>query len=99
MGAKNGGRKTSRAEEKPYASSFGTGLVRQVICCFCPYFIAQIYFLCNSLYLQEHLNNRDLIKASDAQKQKAEEEQRKCFLAVKQKMMKLRKEKETELFR
>ncbi|XP_028992422.1 cilia- and flagella- associated protein 210 [Betta splendens] len=47
----------------------------------------------------EHLSNRDLIKAAEVQKQQAEEEQRKRFLAAKQKMMKLRKEKETELFR
>ncbi|XP_026232649.1 coiled-coil domain-containing protein 173 isoform X2 [Anabas testudineus] len=47
----------------------------------------------------EHLHNRDLIRAAEEQKQKAEEEQRKCFLSVKQKMMKLRKEKETEMFR
>nr|XP_046259523.1 coiled-coil domain-containing protein 173 [Scatophagus argus] len=47
----------------------------------------------------EHLNNRDLIRATDAQKQEAEEEQRKLFLSAKQKMMKLRKARETELFR
>nr|XP_020452097.1 coiled-coil domain-containing protein 173 [Monopterus albus] len=47
----------------------------------------------------EHLSNRDLIRAADAQKQKTEEEQRKHFLSVKQKMMKLKKDKEAELFR
>ncbi|KAK2839774.1 hypothetical protein Q5P01_013514 [Channa striata] len=47
----------------------------------------------------EHLNERDLIRAAERQKQKAEEEQRKGFLLAKQKMMKLRKDKETELFR
>ncbi|XP_045909561.1 coiled-coil domain-containing protein 173 [Micropterus dolomieu] len=47
----------------------------------------------------EHLTNRDLIRATDAQKQEAEEEQRKLFLSAKQKMMKLRKDKERELFR
>ncbi|XP_018540275.1 cilia- and flagella- associated protein 210 isoform X1 [Lates calcarifer] len=52
-----------------------------------------------SLYLQEHLANRDLIRAADTQKQEAEEQQRKLFLSAKQKMMKLRKDKETELFR
>ncbi|KAK5860975.1 hypothetical protein PBY51_022408 [Eleginops maclovinus] len=46
----------------------------------------------------EHVANRDLIKATHAQKQEAEEEQRKLFLSAKQKMMKLRKEKEKELF-
>ncbi|XP_040913771.1 coiled-coil domain-containing protein 173 [Toxotes jaculatrix] len=47
----------------------------------------------------EHLTNRDLIKAADEQKQKAEEEQRKVFLSAKQKMTKLRKDKEAELLR
>ncbi|GAA6231206.1 coiled-coil domain-containing protein 173 isoform X2 [Lates japonicus] len=47
----------------------------------------------------EHLANRDLIRAADTQKQEAEEQQRKLFLSAKQKMMKLRKDKETELFR
>ncbi|XP_044071942.1 coiled-coil domain-containing protein 173 [Siniperca chuatsi] len=47
----------------------------------------------------EHLTNRDLIRATDAQKQEAKEEQRKLFLSAKQKMMKLRKDKERELFR
>uniref|UniRef100_A0A3B4WHU9 Cilia and flagella associated protein 210 n=1 Tax=Seriola lalandi dorsalis TaxID=1841481 RepID=A0A3B4WHU9_SERLL len=46
----------------------------------------------------EHLTNRDLIRAADAQKQEAEEKQRKLFLTAKQKMMKLRRDKETELF-
>ncbi|CAI5656109.1 coiled-coil domain-containing protein 173 isoform X2 [Oreochromis aureus] len=48
---------------------------------------------------QEHITNRDLIRATDAQKQEAEEEQRKMFLSTKQKIMKLRKEKEKELLR
>ncbi|XP_031153852.1 coiled-coil domain-containing protein 173 isoform X2 [Sander lucioperca] len=47
----------------------------------------------------EHITNRDLIRAADTQKQNAEEEQRKLFLSAKQKMMKLRKDKEKELFR
>ncbi|KAM9347659.1 cilia- and flagella- associated protein 210 [Symphorus nematophorus] len=47
----------------------------------------------------EHLSNRDLIRATDAQKQEAEEEQRKLFLVAKQKMMKLRKDREKELLR
>ncbi|XP_042369746.1 coiled-coil domain-containing protein 173-like [Plectropomus leopardus] len=46
----------------------------------------------------EHISNRDLIRATDAQKQEAEEEQRKLFLSAKQKMIKLRKDKEKELF-
>ncbi|XP_069389012.1 cilia- and flagella- associated protein 210 isoform X1 [Paralichthys olivaceus] len=47
----------------------------------------------------EHVTERNLMRAAEAQKQAAEEEQRKLFLSAKQKMMKLRKEKETELFR
>ncbi|XP_054471948.1 cilia- and flagella- associated protein 210 [Anoplopoma fimbria] len=47
----------------------------------------------------EHVTNRDLIKATDAQKQEAEEEHRKLFLSAKQKLMKLRKDRQTELFR
>ncbi|KAI3356228.1 hypothetical protein L3Q82_017472, partial [Scortum barcoo] len=47
----------------------------------------------------EHLANKDLIRAADAQEQKAEEQQRKLFLSAKQKMMKLRKDKEIELLR
>uniref|UniRef100_UPI0037E85460 cilia- and flagella- associated protein 210 n=1 Tax=Semicossyphus pulcher TaxID=241346 RepID=UPI0037E85460 len=46
----------------------------------------------------EHLTNRDLMRAADAQKQEAEEQQRKLFLSAKQKMMKLRKDREKELF-
>lgn len=51
------------------------------------------------LYLKENLTNRDIIKVSEAKKQEAEEEQRKLFLSAKEKMMKLRKDRETELFR
>ncbi|XP_036965049.1 coiled-coil domain-containing protein 173 isoform X1 [Acanthopagrus latus] len=47
----------------------------------------------------EHLSNRDLVRATDAQKQEAEEEQRKCFLAAKQKMMKLRNDRKKEMLR
>ncbi|KAK1902966.1 Coiled-coil domain containing protein 173 [Dissostichus eleginoides] len=46
----------------------------------------------------EHVANSDLIRATNAKKQEAEEEQRKLFLSSKQKMIKLRKEKEKELF-
>ena len=51
------------------------------------------------MYLQEHLSNKDIMKAIDAQKQEMEDEQRKCFVAAKQKIMQLRKNKEAELFR
>ncbi|KAE8299331.1 Coiled-coil domain-containing protein 173 [Larimichthys crocea] len=47
----------------------------------------------------EHLTNRDLIRATDTQKQEAEEEKRKAFLTAKHKMLKLRKDREAELFR
>nr|XP_040057301.1 coiled-coil domain-containing protein 173 [Gasterosteus aculeatus aculeatus] len=46
----------------------------------------------------EHVHNKDLIKATDQQRQEADEEQRKLFLSAKQKMIKLRKDKERELF-
>ncbi|XP_037644822.1 coiled-coil domain-containing protein 173 [Sebastes umbrosus] len=46
----------------------------------------------------EHVSNREIIRAKDAQKQEADEEQRKLFLSAKNKMIKLRKEKEKELF-
>ncbi|XP_077584722.1 cilia- and flagella- associated protein 210 [Stigmatopora nigra] len=47
----------------------------------------------------EHLTHRDNSKAADALKQEAEEVQRKLFLAAKEKMVKLRKDKEEELLR
>uniref|UniRef100_A0A4W4GRC6 Trichohyalin-plectin-homology domain-containing protein n=1 Tax=Electrophorus electricus TaxID=8005 RepID=A0A4W4GRC6_ELEEL len=47
----------------------------------------------------EHLANRDLIKATEAQNEKMEDESRRLFAKAKEKMMKLRKEKEAELFR
>ncbi|XP_058479114.1 cilia- and flagella- associated protein 210 isoform X1 [Solea solea] len=47
----------------------------------------------------EHVTNRNLVRAADTQKQEAEEAQRKRFLSAKEKMIKLRKDKETELFR
>lgn len=51
-----------------------------------------------NLYMQEHVANSDL-RATNAKKQEAEEEQRKLFLSSRQKIIKLRKEKEKELFR
>ncbi|XP_030642515.1 coiled-coil domain-containing protein 173 [Chanos chanos] len=47
----------------------------------------------------EHLANRDIIRAIEAQKQEVEEERRRLFVQAKDKMMKLRKEKEAEIFR
>ncbi|XP_056145786.1 cilia- and flagella- associated protein 210 [Lampris incognitus] len=47
----------------------------------------------------EHLANRDNIRAIEGQERQVEEGRRKCFLSGKQKMMKLRKDKELELFR
>lgn len=49
--------------------------------------------------LQEHVANRDGVRATEEQQQKAEEERRKLFLTAKDKMMKLRKDREMELFR
>lgn len=54
-----------------------------------------MHFVC----LQDHVNNKALIKVQDAEKQEAEEEQRKLFVSTKQKMTKLRKQREKELFR
>lgn len=48
---------------------------------------------------QEHLEQRDHLRKIEAQKQKTEEEQRKLFLTAKQKMTKLRKEKDKEIIR
>lgn len=50
-------------------------------------------------YLQEHITDRDSIRASEEEKQKAEEERRKLFVSAKEKMMKLRKDREMELLR
>lgn len=49
--------------------------------------------------MQEHVANRDNIRATEEEKQKAEEEQRQLFLSAKEKMMKLRKDREAELLR
>lgn len=43
--------------------------------------------------------NRDIIRATNAQKEEMEDDQRKLFLSAKQKMLKLRKEKEKDLLR
>ncbi|KAJ8352009.1 hypothetical protein SKAU_G00234850 [Synaphobranchus kaupii] len=47
----------------------------------------------------EHLSNQNIIRAIEVQKQEAEEECRRLFSSAKQKMMKMRKEKEAEMFR
>ncbi|CAL8321699.1 unnamed protein product [Merluccius merluccius] len=47
----------------------------------------------------EHISNRNVVRGVEEQKQALEEEQRKLFLSAKQKMVKLRREKEAELFR
>ncbi|KAI1898177.1 hypothetical protein AGOR_G00069660 [Albula goreensis] len=47
----------------------------------------------------EHLSNRNIIRAIEAQREDAEEERRKLFMSAKQKMLKMRKEKEAEMFR
>ncbi|KAM4731502.1 LOW QUALITY PROTEIN: cilia- and flagella- associated protein 210 [Anableps anableps] len=57
-----------------------------------------IQFLYAFCVPQDHLNNRALRKEQEAQKQKAEEEQRKLFVSAKEQMTKLRKERERELF-
>uniref|UniRef100_A0A665VHL9 Trichohyalin-plectin-homology domain-containing protein n=2 Tax=Echeneis naucrates TaxID=173247 RepID=A0A665VHL9_ECHNA len=47
----------------------------------------------------KHLDDKDFIRAAEARKQEADEEQRKLFLSTKQKMMTLRKAREAELLR
>ncbi|XP_053498399.1 cilia- and flagella- associated protein 210 [Ictalurus furcatus] len=47
----------------------------------------------------EHLANKKIIQATEAEKQELEEERRKLFLKAKGKMMKLKKEKEAEMLR
>ncbi|XP_010889224.1 coiled-coil domain-containing protein 173 [Esox lucius] len=47
----------------------------------------------------EHLSNRDIIRTIESQKQEMEEERRKLFANAKQKMAKLRKDKEEEIYR
>lgn len=49
--------------------------------------------------LQDTLTNRDLLRAAEAQKQEAEEQQRKLYLGAKDKIKKLRKDREAELMR
>ncbi|KAJ0005673.1 hypothetical protein NQD34_015567 [Periophthalmus magnuspinnatus] len=48
---------------------------------------------------QEHLTNRQLEKVIHDQKEQMEEEQRKLYLSAKQKMTKLRRDKEKEIIR
>ncbi|XP_019733277.1 coiled-coil domain-containing protein 173 [Hippocampus comes] len=47
----------------------------------------------------EHLAQREISKAADAEKQEVEEAQRKLFLSAKEKMVTLRRDKEKELLR
>ncbi|KAM6986716.1 cilia- and flagella- associated protein 210 [Aplochiton taeniatus] len=47
----------------------------------------------------EHLSNKEVIQAIEAQKQDIEEQQRRLYASAKQKMMRLRQEKEAEMFR
>ncbi|KAK2849884.1 hypothetical protein Q7C36_008667 [Tachysurus vachellii] len=48
---------------------------------------------------QEHLTNKKITQAAEAKKQELEEERQNLFVKAKGKMMKLRKEKEAEMFR
>lgn len=45
------------------------------------------------------MNNRDLLRAAEEQKREAEEQQRKVYLSAKEKIKKLRKDREAELMR
>lgn len=51
------------------------------------------------LSLQAHVANRDNIRVTEKEKQKAEDKQRQLFLSAKEKMMKLRKDREIALLR
>ncbi|KAK6292612.1 hypothetical protein J4Q44_G00371960 [Coregonus suidteri] len=53
----------------------------------------------NGSEFKKRLSNRDIIRAIEAQKQEIEEERRRPFANAKQKVVKLRKDKEEELFR
>ncbi|KAF4108746.1 cilia- and flagella- associated protein 210 [Onychostoma macrolepis] len=48
---------------------------------------------------QDYVTNRELMKATEAQRQEEEEERRKQFARHKEKVMKMRKEKQEEIFR
>uniref|UniRef100_A0A8C1TSD0 Coiled-coil domain containing 173 n=1 Tax=Cyprinus carpio TaxID=7962 RepID=A0A8C1TSD0_CYPCA len=48
---------------------------------------------------QDYLTNRELMKATEAQRQEEEEEKRKQLAKHKEKVMKMRKEKQEEIFR
>ncbi|RVE58004.1 hypothetical protein OJAV_G00204990 [Oryzias javanicus] len=50
-------------------------------------------------FCMEHLKQKEHLRKIEAQKQRVEEEQRKLFLSTKQKMTKLRKEKDKEIIR
>jgi len=98
VGAKKGVGTASKPEERPHGSSPGwiaSADYKGSASSFYPTLHLQVHVVC----LQEHLTNRDLIRATDAQKREAEEEQRKLFLSAKQKIMQLRKEREKELFK
>ncbi|XP_048050569.1 protein CFAP210 [Megalobrama amblycephala] len=49
--------------------------------------------------LRDHLTNRELMKAAEAKRQEEEEEKRKQLASHKEKMTKMRKEKQEEIFR
>lgn len=90
MGAKDGERESSQAEERSNAGSRGripTDVWRSVP--------VSLQLLC----FQEHVANRDNIRVREQEEQKAEEERRQLFLSAKDKMMKLRKDREVELLR
>uniref|UniRef100_A0A8C9TYD0 Cilia and flagella associated protein 210 n=1 Tax=Scleropages formosus TaxID=113540 RepID=A0A8C9TYD0_SCLFO len=61
----------------------------------------ELYFVvCNCLCIygfKEHMATRDLLRALDAKKEELEEERRKLIVAGREKMLQLRREKETEM--
>lgn len=95
LGTENGARTPKRRKEKPHASTYGS--VQWHLNEYTLEKDAAYFFV--GILLQEHLTNRQLQRATNEQKQKMEEEQRKLYLSAKQKMIKLRRDKEKEILR
>ncbi len=64
--------------------------IESIRCCF------EIH---SSVFHQDYLTNRELMKATEAQRQEEEEERRRQHAKHKEKVMKMRKEKQEEIFR
>lgn len=96
VGTAYGERETSRAKERFNAGSPGRVFAVPLSYLWCHQ--SRLTFqLCRCF--QDTLNDRDLLRAAEAQKQEAEEQQRKLYLSAKEKIKKLRKDREAELTR